>query len=105
MYTRQTKRQIALTRALRVARHSTLAGFEPDAITIIQFSRIQAPFTKRSDKLFARALCEVIALEAGIDTYKLGLNELFVVCSIVIHRYKLKMRSPPAYSIITEFEL
>ena len=87
-------------RALNIARYSELAAFNPTMITLSQFSQLRPPFFKRADRSYARAICTAIAYEARFDTRKLHLDELFVACSIAVHRYKLKQRRPPAYNVV-----
>ena len=85
--------------ALNVVQHSALAGFDPDAVTVAQFQRLEAPFSTKSERRHARAVCTAIALHARIDTSRLSLSDLFVLCSIAVHRHEMRQKAPPAYSV------
>jgi len=94
-FMRQTKRDCQKRSALRIAKHSELAAFGPSVVTLEQFDQLRGPFRLRADRRFARAVCEAIAVEARVDPSGLSLDFLFVVCSIAVHRHRLKVRRPP----------
>lgn len=89
----------AFLASLNVARYSALAAFDPSPVTLRQFDSLKAPFGTRSAQRFARSVCEAIAAEARIDTARLGLEDLFVICAIAVCRSGA--RGPPEYDAQT----
>lgn len=94
---KRMRREHAFLASLNVARYSALAAFDPSPVTLRQFDSLKAPFGSRSAQRFARSVCEAIATEARIDTANLLTEQLFVVCSIAVHRHRLKLCDPPEY--------
>ena len=101
----RTKHQKAMHSALGVARFSALAAFNPSPVTLEQFERLQAPFKTKDDRTYARALCTAIALEARIDSRRLTLSDMYVVCAIAVHRHRLRLKTPPAYTVYRNAEM
>lgn len=93
----RTKRREAGERAFRIAKYSTLAAFQPPDITLNHFSKLQGPFRTSAEREYARAICNIIASEARIDTRHVTLETLFCACAIAVSRYKGIRGPPPSY--------